>query len=255
MAGNRYASDRILQMRTGESLFFKTDGVTAEFSIGTLTEVRPMGVPTQNLSGLNIIVSREVYEAMLSDRPADTVENHSVYLNTKDPDAAEKELLRLSGDLSAGGLSVMNIVSISRSERNLNTFMGVFIYGFIILISLICAANILNTISTNIMLRRKEFAMLRSVGMTPGSFNKMIRFESIFYGMNALLYGIPISAAVGFLLHLLERDSFDIGVIIPWTSYIVAVVLIFAVVGASMLYSISRIKKENIIDALKLDTM
>ncbi len=47
---------------------------------------------------------------------------------------------------------------------------------------MIAVANVFNTISTNIKLRRRELAMLRSVGMSDRDFNKMMRFECVLYG-------------------------------------------------------------------------
>ncbi len=117
--------------------------------------------------------------------------------------------------------------------------------------TLICIANILNTVTTNIRLRRREFAMLRSVGMTPRSFNRMIAFESIFYGLKALLWGLPISVLIAWLLYRSSQDVFAFGFALPWKSYVVAVIAVFVIVGATMLYSTVRVKKENIVDVLK----
>ena len=74
--------------------------------------------------------------------------------------------------------------------------MKVLTYGFVILISLIAVANVFHTISTNLMLRRKEFAMLRSMGMSPKGFQKMMNFECLLYGFKGLLYGLPVSFLV-----------------------------------------------------------
>jgi putative ABC transport system permease protein len=142
----------------------------------------------------------------------------------------------------------------ARSERNTETFLGVFVYGFIILISLICIANIINTVSTNIGLRRRELAMLRSVGMTPKGFNRMMRFESIFYGLKGLLWGLPISILIALLLFRMQINVLGMQFSLPWVSYIVAVFMILVIVLASMAYSTHRIKKENIIDELKQET-
>ncbi len=50
--------------------------------------------------------------------------------------------------------------------NNLFTLIAIFLYGFIIVISLIGITNIFNTITTNMELRKQEFAMLKSIGMT-----------------------------------------------------------------------------------------
>nr|WP_278320157.1 ABC transporter permease [Clostridium sporogenes] len=58
-----------------------------------------------------------------------------------------------------------------------------------------------NTISTNIKLRRRELAMLRSVGMSDRDFQKMMNFECALYGMRALLFGLPIAVISSWLIY------------------------------------------------------
>ncbi|NJP37975.1 FtsX-like permease family protein [Bacillus luteus] len=85
--------------------------------------------------------------------------------------------------------------------------------------------------------------------MTPKSFRKMINYESIFYGIKALLYGIPSSIGIMYLIHLSVTNTFDYGFTLPWMSLLYVGLAVFAIVGAAMLYSFSKIKKDNIIEA------
>ena len=215
-----------------------------------------MGVLISSLNDITAVVSRQVFDRLPEElKSMDSNGNPSfqqLFLTCDNADKLEIRIQELIQGFS-GRTYVYNVAAQAQSERNVTLVLGIFIYGFIILISLICIANIFNTVTTNIALRRREFAMLRSVGMTPGSFNRMIRFESIFYGLKALLYGIPLSLAVTLLLHRMQADVFDVGFSLPWASYVVAIVLIFIIVGATMLYSSTKVKKENIIDALKAE--
>ncbi len=122
----------------------------------------------------------------------------------------------------------------------------------IIMISLIAVANVFNTISTNIKLRRRELAMLRSVGMSERSFQKMMNFECAFYGMRALILGLPIAIISSWLIFkgMVGGGADDIDFVLPWGSIGISV---FLVVFITMLYAVSKIKKENIIDALRDD--
>ena len=129
--------------------------------------------------------------------------------------------------------------------------ISVFVYGFIILMSLICTANIVNTISTSLALRRKEFAMLKSVGMTDKAFNKMIAYESAFYGIKAVIFGLPVGTAVMLLLKHIITDSMVVELGIPWMGYVIAIIGVFTVIGVTMLYSSRKIKKANVIEALR----
>lgn len=143
----------------------------------------------------------------------------------------------------------------AESDRNLLTIIQVFAYGFIVLISLIAMANVFNTISTNISLRRREFAMLKSVGMTTRGFNRMMNYECLLYGTRALLLGLPTSLAITYLIY----HSFNLGYAmkfrLPWLAILLAVFSVFAVVSVTMMYAMSKVQKENPIDALKNENL
>lgn len=147
-----------------------------------------------------------------------------------------------------------SIYAVVEQFRSLTFVTDVFTYIFVIMISLIAVANVFNTISTNIKLRRRELAMLRSVGMSDRDFNKMMNFECAFYGMRTLLYGIPISGVIAWLIYagmksVEELDDFQF--VFPWGSMMISVLGVFFIVFITMLYATRKIKKENIIDALR----
>lgn len=128
----------------------------------------------------------------------------------------------------------------------------VFVYGFITLISLITIANIINTISANIALRRKEFAMLKSVGTTPKGFSKMVSLESVFYALKAVIFGVPISVLISVVLNKMLGESsipyhFDIKL------YLSVIIVVFVLILITMIYSVRKLKSDNIIEALKED--
>lgn len=250
-------SGDILNVQKGDTLSYYTDpdkqGDAAALTIGAVTDERPLGTLIQSLTNVTLVVSEDVFNAVVSSINSLTPEGiaHTMFVTTSDDQKLEKQLGQVLQTLPTSNYHVFNIQSENRAQQNLNTFLGVFVYGFIILISLICIANIFNTVSTNIALRRREFAMLRSVGMTPGGFNRMVRFESIFYGLKALLFGLPISVAVSYLLYQMQQSVLISSFTLPWESYGFAVLMLLIIVFTTMLYSTHKIKKENIIDALK----
>ncbi|MDD7403528.1 MAG: FtsX-like permease family protein [Butyribacter sp.] len=132
---------------------------------------------------------------------------------------------------------------------------NIFSYGFITLITLIVVANVFNTISTNVQLRRKEFAMLKSVGMTKKGFNRMMNYECLLYGVKGLLLGLPVSLVVCFLMYKSLQDAWNVSFLVPWMSVLIVIVSVFVIVFASMLYSMQKIKKENPIEALRDDNL
>jgi len=140
-------------------------------------------------------------------------------------------------------------------QKMIITVVNVFAYGFIILISLICAANVFNTISTNISLRRREFATLRSVGQGTRSFRRMLNYECVIYGVKGLLWGLPFSFISTFLIFRQASNLYERSFYVPWHSVLIAVGSVFAVVFATMLYAGTKIRRENTADALKNDNL
>ena len=218
--------------------------------IGALTNQIPMGVTTSGFDTLDIIVSEKTMKQIMTEK-ADAKLATYLYMDSSDPMATQEAI----DEITDSNVSVYNVFKSRQQTEQLILLMSVFTYGFIALISLISIANIFNTISTSISLRKREFAMLRSVGMTPKGFNKMIHYESIFYGVNALLYGLPISVLVMFGIHWSVGNTFEYGFTLPWKSILFVIVMIFIIVSSAMLYSISKIKKENIIDGLKQENI
>ena len=149
-------------------------------------------------------------------------------------------------------------LAVEDSAENIKTtkqvvfVMEVFIYGFIVLITLVTVFSIMNTISTGMDLRVREFAMIKSVGTTPKGIRKMILLESLFYGLKALVFALPLSVLLTFLMNQTVIDD-NIPFFIDWKLYIMAVIAVFIIVGVSMLMGVSKLKRMTIIDALKED--
>ena len=147
-----------------------------------------------------------------------------------------------------------NVNEIFEQNRNTIFVVNIFSYVFIAMISLIAIANVFNTISTNIKLRRRELAMLRSVGMTDREFDRMMIFECIFYGSRALLLGIPTAGILSWLIYRgMTKGGAEIAFHFPWGSLWISILGVFLIVVITMFYAIEKIKKENIIEALRDD--
>lgn len=158
-------------------------------------------------------------------------------------------------DAQALPFTVIDFAEQDELNRALITIIETFSYGFIVLISLIATANVFNTISTNISLRRREFAMLKSVGMTGKGFNKMMNFECMLYGVRSLLYGLPVAIFVTWLIYRSASSGYETQFYLPWLPVVIAVVSVFAVVFVTMMYSMRKIKRDNPIDALKNENL
>ena len=176
-----------------------------------------------------------------------------VYFRAQDVPAAIEsmtDIMEKAGIVVQEG-NFYDITEFQRENSKTILVINVFSYGFIILIALICVANVFNTISTNVALRRRDYAMLRSMGMTGRGITRMSNYECLIYGFRALLFGLPLSLVISWLIHKAVVGTVNIRFVPPWTAIIIAVISVFAVVFASMLYSTSKLKKDNPIDALK----
>lgn len=224
--------------------------LVSDVELVALTDIVPMGILTTSIGGLDIIVSQTEFDKIINGKWDQQVET-LLYLNSSDPMATQEAIEQIK----TNQIYVYNVHEVRERVEQMLLFMNVFIYGFITLISLISIANILNTISTSIALRKREFAMLKSVGMTPKSFNKMINYESIFYGVKSLLYGLPISIFLMILIYWSLQENFEYVFAIPWLNIIFVIIAIFVIVSVAMLYSSAKIKKQNIIEGLKQENI
>lgn len=249
--------DLMSQIPTSENKddeVFQQD-VTLPLSVGTVTSETPVGSDAASLfNHIFVYVSDEVYDQTAANwSSAGPIR---LYFTSASKSAQLSDDIRKT--LAANGIaqySLTDIAEMTAINRNMLLVVNVFSYGFIVLISLITIANVLNTISTNINLRRREFAMLKSVGITPSGFNRMMNFECIFYGFKALLYGLPLSLIATYLIYLSMSQGLGMAFTLPWVAILIASASVFLVVFVTMMYSMSKVKKENIVDALKNENL
>ena len=155
--------------------------------------------------------------------------------------------------------SYISIFDYEENVRQFNAVMlivGIFVYGFIGVISLIGLTNIFNTISTNMQLRSKEFASLKSIGMTKKEFNRMIRLESLMYGIKSLIIGIPLGVLGVFaIFSAFSNGNVPMSFVFPWKAILISIAAVIIVVWLIMKYSISKVNKQNIIETIRNDNI
>ena len=219
------------------------NGSPLEIDVSEVTNVRPSGLENFWDSGGYLIVSEEEYHD-LDFRP---------YILTIQADNPTQVTLDIDEELPE--LSAVNIEENAQAEKSLYLLMAIFLYGFIAVITLIGVTNIFNTITSNLELRQKEFAMLKSVGMTRKEFNRMINLETIFYSIKALIYGIALGSIGSYLVYLATASKLDYGYHFPLTATIISIVAVFVLVYIIMRYSMSKINKQNIIETIRKDNI
>jgi len=203
---------------------------------------------------LDSFSSYEVYvivtKNMLKDYDKYIKENLLLFKTNNDLELESE--IRKELDKDNNEVDVYNVKDAYRLEKNVFTVIKIFVYGFITLVSLIGVTSVINTINTSIALRRKEFAVLRSIGLTKKGFNKMIYFESLFFGLKSLLYALPISCIIVYLIHLSISEVVVFNsLMLPIKQIVIAIFGVFIIVLLTMLYASRKIKKENILEAIR----
>jgi putative ABC transport system permease protein len=142
----------------------------------------------------------------------------------------------------------------AEEERNAATTISIFLYGFVAVITLIGSLNIINTISTNLILRTKELSMLKAVGMTQNGVKRMVSMEALFYGIIASIYGGIIGTGLSYLLyHFATQGIQDFPWTIPWSSILVSTAGATFIALVSGFLPLRRINKNNIVDNMRME--
>lgn len=181
----------------------------------------------------------------------------TLYANTSDHTSLTSRIESMSGTGdSESYISIYDSEEIVRQFNAVMLIVGIFVYGFIGVISLIGLTNIFNTISTNMQLRSKEFASLKSIGMTKKEFNRMIRLESLMYGIKSLIIGIPLGVLGVFaIFSAFSNGNVPMSFVFPWKAILISIAAVIIVVWLIMKYSISKVNKQNIIETIRNDNI
>ena len=197
------------------------------------------------MTDFKLIVNKKLYDS-ISDSSTHYTQFNIISDNTNNIDKLTKDLDKYSN------VNYTNIKEAMKQANNLILVVKILMYGFISLVTLIGVTSVFNTISTSMALRKREFAVLRSIGLTNRGFNKILFFESLFFGMKSLIFAIPVSIGITVLIHYALADMVSIStIIIPWKYIIISIVSVFVIVLLTMMYSTSKIKKHNIIEQIR----
>ena len=238
-------------IKEGETITINLNGEERQVTIAKRSDQRPMGFEGSYATGGWIFVSEDFME----DKDNEVITT-GMYINSSDASQLERDINNIIADNdSYKNVHITNLAEFADQERRILLLVSIFLYGFITVITLIGVTNIFNTITTNMILRSKEFANLKSIGMTTKEFNKMIRLESLLYGLKSLLIGIPIGLLGSFCIYQAFKNSVDFGYMIPWVSILISIIFVFIIVGATMKYSLSKINKQNIIETIRQDNI
>lgn len=229
----------------------KMESKVLNIKILAKTDERPMGFENMYGDTGYLIVSDEYIEKIGYSNL------NVIQIDTKDSFKVEEEIKEFykNINMSEEDISILNYEESVKQNNAIVLVISIFLYGFIAVITAIGITNIFNTITTNMNLRKKEFAMLKSVGMTRKEFNRMIRLESIFYGIKSLVIGIPIGIGLSYLIYKAFEIDMSMTYMLPFKSIVISIVFVAIVIGIVMKYSMSKINKQNIIETIRNDNI
>ena len=245
--------EHYFNVKAGESMEVTMDDEQKQIKISKITTERPMGYESCYTEGGYLFVSED-YPVVTKDKSE--LNSGNLCIDAQKPSEIENKLtdLKKEGE-DFEDIMITNLAEYADQQKRIIILVSIFLYGFIAVITLIGVTNIFNTITTNMILRSKEFANLKSIGMTTKEFNKMIRLESVMYGTKSLLIGIPIGLLGSYEIFKSFTNSIDFGFIIPWQAIIISVIFVFIIVGLTMKYSLNKINKQNIIETIRQDNI
>lgn len=228
-----------LAVKEGEKLQF--DG--GEIEIVKRADRFPF---TQNFYyGVNVIVSEE----WMSHRD---FRYDGLYIDAEDTMKVRENMERITGK---DGWTYMDFAEQARENNSINLIISIFLYGFVAVISIIGITNVFNTITTNVALRSREFATLRSVGMTDKEFKKMIWYESFLYGTKSLLYGVPVGLGLSYIFYRQFTNILEMSYIVPYQQVIICILFVFIILCLTMQYAVKKVEKQNIIETIRSENI
>lgn len=235
---------------------------TVDVTIAGVTDKAPIGYKDYSYPTL-LFMNQKGFESLWADGKSNELKqryvSYSAYVvaeNADDyQDTFEKET-EGNPEYSQISFHVSNLDKQMRDEKSLFTLLGVFAYGLIVVIALIGITNIINTLSTGMELRSREFATLRSIGMTDKQFAGMVRLESVFISVKALVIGVPLGILISYLLCVM-MNRMDDAIIYepPYKAIILCIVVVIMLIYAIMKLSMTKLRHNNIIETIKNENL
>ena len=250
----KYYAYQLYSYQPGESIAGKIreeDDETGEpvvLTLAAVTEKRPLGFE-QYYSQTGILVVSDQW----MDQHIEQIRSYgTIFYDSTDADALQDTLENEFGFDSA---RIVNVAQSQRENQSLYLIIAIFLYGFVMVISLIGITNIFNTITTSMEVRSKEFAMLRSIGMTGKEFSHMVRMESVFYGSKALGLGLVSGIGLSYLIYYFMSKGMEIGYHLPVTGILISVIAVVLLLLVIMHVSLKKIQRKNLIETIRQENI
>lgn len=214
--------------------------------VGLVTRERPIGLEDMEDQPILYLIGNVNNFPKIDDTE---VFIGNIYFNSDEP----YKLVNSLNDLSSNEVSlyIENLDEQVSQMRSFILILSIVVYGFIIVVTFIGITSVFNTINSNMELRSKDFATLKSIGMTKKEFNNMINLEAIFYSVKSLIYGIIFGLIGSYVIWNIISDNYIFEYRAPIKSIFIAILFIVVLILIIMRYSIKKINKQNIIETIR----
>ncbi len=236
--------DRIYTYKSGDTIDSKLlneDNISID--IGLVSNIMPYGFENVYLNGGYIVLNNKYFNNI-------DYYGADLMIDSLDTEQLTNNILNIDSELN-----YYDMDEEAKAEKSIVIVISIFLYGFIGVITLIGVTNIFNTITSNMELRQKEFAMLKSVGMTKKEFNHMINLETLFYSSKSLIYGSILGIIGSYFVHRAFAGKIYTQFVLPYKAILICILFVFIVVYMIMKYSMNKINKQNMIETIRKENI
>lgn len=240
----REYEDRIYTYKSGDTIDSKLlNGDNISIDVGMVSNIMPYGFENVYSNGGYIVLNNKYFNNI-------DYYGCDLMIDSLNTEQLTNDILDIDSELN-----YYDMDEEAKAEKSIVIVISIFLYGFIGVITLIGVTNIFNTITSNMELRQKEFAMLKSVGMTKKEFNHMINLETLFYSSKSLIYGSILGIIGSYFVHRAFASRIDTQFVLPYKAILICILFVFIVVYMIMKYSINKINKQNMIETIRKENI
>ncbi|MEC5189217.1 putative ABC transport system permease protein [Geobacillus thermodenitrificans] len=255
----KFYNGPIAHLQPGDEIYLEKDvGQRAPVShkdamqkvkVAAVVEDDPFHFRSSNPSRLKLITTKTVAERLLSQQKLQPVQWNIKLKTAESEKEAEKQIEAVIRPYPS--VMLINHIDTNRKAKSSILMLQILVYGFIIVVSFIGSVNIINTLTTNILLRKRELASLQAIGLTNKGLKKMMVLEGVMYGTMGTLYGSIIGCGLSYLMYMFFIDVKQFSWQPPWTAMLIAGAAAVVIAYLSVLPPLARMKKEHLIEAIR----